>query len=141
MRPYHILRSHIVYFKVGKFSLKLSALSITGEKVTPKYDMAAQHSATLASSMVTTVKKFSKLIPWVTKKCLAIKINIINMLDIDQYMSFELERDPQVSDFRVRCYGQVVEIEKEFCFIFQVQIKVEIENGDSNCVDVEVFYL
>ena len=34
-----------------------------------------------------------------------------------------------------------MEIEKEFCFIFQVQIKVEIENGDSNCVDVEVFYL
>ena len=61
----------------------LNTLSITGEKVTPKYDMAAYHSATLASSMVTTVKEFSKLMPWVTKKCLAIKINIMNMLDRD----------------------------------------------------------
>ena len=54
-------------------------------------------------------------------------------------MSLELERDPQVPDFRVRCYGEVVEIEKEFCFIFQVQIKLDIENVDSNCVVVEVF--
>ena len=68
-----------MYFKVGKFSLKLNTLSITGEKVTPKYDMAAYHSVNLASSLVTTVKKFSKLIPWVTKKCLAIKIKIMNM--------------------------------------------------------------
>ena len=56
-------------------------------------------------------------------------------------MSLELKRDSQVPDLRVRCGGYVVQIEKEFCFIFQVQIKVEIENGDGNCVDVEVFYL
>ena len=54
-------------------------------------------------------------------------------------MSLELELDSQVTDLRVRCGGYVVQIEKEFCFIFQVQIKIEIENDDRNCVDVEVF--
>ena len=48
-----------------------------------------------------------------------------NIKFITRYMSLERERDPQVPDFRVRCYGQVVEIEREFYFIFQIWIKVE----------------
>ena len=55
-------------------------------------------------------------------------------------MSFERERDPQVPDFRVRCYGEVVEIEKEFCFIFQVQIKIEKENDDGVEIHVRLVF-
>ena len=32
-----------------------------------------------------------------------------NIKFITRYMSLELERDPQVPDFRVRCYGEVVD--------------------------------
>ena len=61
----------------------LSALSSTGEQVTQKYDMAALPSAILATSLVIRVKKFSKLMPWVTKECMAIKISILKVLDTD----------------------------------------------------------
>ena len=68
MRQYHILGSHIVCFISRQNKLKLSALSITGEKVTPKYDMAALPSAILVTSLVIRVKEFSKLIHWVLKE-------------------------------------------------------------------------
>ena len=61
----------------------LNALSITGEQVTQKYDMAALPSAILATSLVITVKEFSKLMHWVTKECMAIKISILKVLDTD----------------------------------------------------------
>ena len=41
MQPYHILGSHIVCFISSQDKLKSSALSIAGEKVTPKYDIGA----------------------------------------------------------------------------------------------------
>ena len=61
----------------------LSALSSTGEQVTLKYDMAALPSAILATSLVIRVKEFSKLMHWVTKECMVIKISILKVLDTD----------------------------------------------------------
>ena len=58
----------------------LSALCSTGEQVTQKYDMAALPSAILAISLVITVKEFSKLMHWVTKECMGIKISILKVL-------------------------------------------------------------
>ena len=63
----------------------LSALSSTGEQVTQKYDMAALPSAILATSLVIRVKEFSKLMHWVTKECMVIKISILKVLDTDYY--------------------------------------------------------
>ena len=61
----------------------LSALSSTGEQVTQKNDMAALPSAILATSLVIRVKEFSKLMHWVTKECMAIKISILKVLDTE----------------------------------------------------------
>ena len=61
----------------------LRALSSTGEQVTQKYDMAALPSAILATSLVIRVKEFSKLMQWVTKECMAIKISILKVLDTE----------------------------------------------------------
>ena len=69
----------------------LSALSITGEQVTQEYDMAALPSAILATSLVITVKEFSKLMHWVTKECMPIKISILEVLDTEYT---ESESDP-----------------------------------------------
>ena len=55
-------------------------------------------------------------------------------------MSLERERDPQMSDLRVQCYGQVVQINEEFCFIFQVQIKIEKENDDGVEIPVRLVF-
>ena len=48
-----------------------------------------------------------------------------NIKFITRYISLERERDPQMSDLRVQCFGQVVQIEREFYFIFQIRISVE----------------
>ena len=61
----------------------LSALSSTGEQVTQKYDMTTLPSAILATSLVIRVKEFSKLMHWVTKECMAIKISILKVLDTE----------------------------------------------------------
>ena len=61
----------------------LSALCSTGEQVTQKYDMATLPSAILATSLVIRVKEFAKLMHWVTKECMVIKISILKVLDTE----------------------------------------------------------
>ena len=55
-----------------------------------------------------------------------------NIKFITRYMSLERESDPQMSDLRVQCFGQVVQIEREFYFIFQIRISVERERVEND---------
>ena len=48
--------------------------------------MAVVPIAILVTSLVIKVKEFSKLMHWVTKECMAIKISILKVLDTEYIM-------------------------------------------------------